>query len=124
VSINHREKDIKMQTKSNVLSVKKKIQDHILAHYNPREYGVRSKTSALKMQVQAVSDRSTPTDYHRGLKLAQNGEYLISYYDKRKYLESLNINPKNKKFDDYKVDHTYNHLIAREIDSLTKKGKK
>ncbi len=55
------------------------------------------------------------------IKLVESGDFLVYYYDQRKFLDSLNLNNKNnREFDDQEVWNMYKLLVSRSIDRLTK----
>lgn len=105
---------IKVAGNSNRKEVKDTIQAHILDHYdNPVDF----------MEQMDVFD-NMPTKWHAGQEMAREGFYDIYYDDQREFLESLNINPKGKKFNDDRVFQTYTSLIGRESENLYNKLQK
>ena len=57
-----------------------------------------------------------PTRWHAGQELAKGGSYLIYNQDMADFLDSLNINPKGKKFSEDKSFQMY--TIGRESERL------
>lgn len=109
--------------RSNSKEVKTKIQKHILGFINPKDYGVRYKASALEKDVNAVKFGRNATNYNAGRRLAQGGNFLIASDDIDKFIKSLNINPKNKKFSQEETQKLYEHLVGREVETILKPKK-
>lgn len=105
--------------KSTTKSVKQAINEHILEHFSPESYGGgENALDNLKDQLKSFS--YMPTDYAKGVYMAQGGTFLIYYQDQRDFLNSLGINPDNKHFSDNKVFEQYCHLIGRQVAELVR----
>lgn len=93
---------------SNRKEVSDNIQAHILDYYdNPVDF----------MEQMDAMDW-LPTRWHAGQELAKGGSYLIYNGDMADFLDSLNINPKGKKFSEDKSFQMYTSLIGRESERL------
>ena len=91
--------------KSNCKYVKNLIRIHIGDYYSDTE---------LKDQVDAIKCNTYPTDYHAVYHMVESGCFLIYNHDIIAFLDSLGINPNNKKYDEYDSFKLYCHLIARD----------
>ena len=93
---------------SNRKEVSDNIQAHILEYYdNPVDF----------MEQMDAMDY-LPTRWKQGEEIAKGGSYLIYNGDMADYLDSLNINPKGKKFSEDKSFEMYTSLIGRESERL------
>lgn len=72
----------------------------------------------LKQQLRSFD--YMPTDYAKGVYMAEGGTFLIYYQDQRDFLDNLDINPNNKEFSDNKVFEQYCHLIGRQVAELVR----
>lgn len=105
--------------KSTTKQVKQLINEHILEEFTPDNYGGGdSAIENLKDQL-SVFDYM-PTDYAKGVYMAQGGTFLVYTKDMEKFLNSLGINPDNKKYSDNKVFEQYCHLIGRQVAELVR----
>ena len=102
--------------KSNTTEVKNKINSHILSYFNGWDSG--NAIDNLKEQLKSFD--YMPTDYAKGVYMAEGGTFLIYYREQREFLNSLGINPDNKEYSDNKVFEQYCHLIGRQIAELVK----
>ena len=92
--------------KSNRKEVSANIQAHIKDYYDSPEDFVN--------QMEAMKDSRHPTAWSWGQEYARGGGYLIYNSDMEDFLNTLNINPKGKKFNDEQVFNNYTSLIGRE----------
>lgn len=91
--------------KSNSKEVSEKVQEHVKDHYENDIVLLREDTDACGSAVAMV----------------EGGNFLISYYDQRKFLDSLHINNNsNKEFSDQDVWNMYKLLVSRAIEKLVK----
>lgn len=75
----------------------------------------------LKSNLKAVSGMpETPTIYHQAKYLVDGGMFLCYHSDIQEFLETLNINPKNKTFTNQQSWDLYKHLIAKAIEKIVK----
>ena len=103
-----KEKKVETAGTSNRKEVSDNIQAHILDYYdNPVDF----------MEQMDAMDW-LPTRWHAGQELAKGGSYLIYNGDMADFLDSLNINPKGKKFSEDKSFQMYTSLIGRESERL------
>ena len=103
-----KEKKVETAGTSNRKEVSDNIQAHILNYYdNPVDF----------MEQMDAMDW-LPTRWHAGQELAKGGSYLIYNGDMADFLDSLNINPKGKKFSEDKSFQMYTSLIGRESERL------
>ena len=105
--------------KSTTTSVKTKINEHILSYFD-RDAGWSSDDRLANLKEQLKSFDYMPTDYAKGVYMAEGGTFLIYYIDQEEFLNSLGINPDNKQFSDHKVFEQYCHLIGRQVAELVK----
>ena len=103
--------------------VTNELRDHILSYF---EYEVSDNQTefntlnALKEQIRYMQN-SNESDYDTAYRLVQGGQFLIYYQDVTEFLNSLNINDKNKTFTDDQAWRLYCHLLARETVKLINK---
>ena len=66
------------------------------------------------------------TDYHKGVRLVEGGDFLISYYDQRKALSKIYGTPKAQadKYSDDKVWQQYKHICGRAYEAIAKEKPK
>lgn len=100
-----------MKKSTNTKEVKKQIRAHIQEFMTPLE---------LKANAEALIDRQNPTLYHAVRHMAEGGSFLCYYDEVKDFLNSLGINPDNKKYSDEKSWELYCHLIARDSELLIK----
>lgn len=114
---------VNTQGKSTRKEVKNKIQQHILEYYGEDYTGEKGLPAddAFVRQMDAMGEIN---NWNNGKRIAEGGSYLIYTEDMRNFLDSLNINPKGKKFSDDKVFSTYTNLIGRESANLYDKIQK
>lgn len=105
---------------SNSKFVKDKIRKHILSQYNAKDYGVRTRIDALKMELNSVRE-SRDSDYNAGTRLVNGGRYNIYHADVHKFLKSLNLKGSDKKYTPQEEWALYAHLIGRETNNLVNK---
>ena len=100
-----------MKTNSRV--VENKIKEHILDTMSLED---------LKANVEGLlGSRDCLTIYHTIKYMVQGGCFLCYYHQVNEFLDSLDINPFNKKFSDEKSWDLYKHLIARVGEKMLKK---
>jgi len=104
--------------KSTTKSVKQAINMHILEQFTPDVFGGTLTLENLKYQLESFCHM--PTDYAKGVYMAEGGTFLIYYSEQRDFLNSLGINPDNKEYSDDKVFEQYCHLIGRQIAELVR----
>jgi putative heme iron utilization protein len=99
--------------RSNTKAVQTKIRKHILEHMEYKD---------LKRQAEELKKyrRDINTNWQVGKQLAEDGFFLVYTSDIEKFLNSLGINPTNKKYSPDKVFQTYTNLIGREVQNLLK----
>lgn len=91
--------------------VRQKIQLHILDFYDERgKRGLYEDYNAVKYD--------SRTREQAAKHLVEGGNFLISYFDQRKFVDSLKINDTHKEYDDQQVFDKYVSLLAREILAL------
>lgn len=105
----------KVRTNSNY--VKRKIRNHIYNNIRARDYGVRTKKDALKKQINYMRFPGE-SDYQCAKRFVTDGNFLISDWDIKRFINSLGINKERKKYDRQKTFDLYRHLIAREISQM------
>lgn len=98
--------------RTNSKEVKKKIISSIL----DCEYTIEE----LRENIKACSLTQT-SNYGDCLLFVENGAFEVYTSEKILFLESLNINPNNKKFTNDESEKLYNHLFARELSNLINK---
>jgi len=97
----------------------KQVQDQVKQHVLDQIESVE----ILRANMDAAWSQEIPnTNYHKALRLAQWGEFLISYFGERNFLNSLDINPQNKEYTDEQVDKLYNHLVAKQCAKIVGEG--
>ena len=94
---------------------RQKIQAHILERYDEEMGGVQG----LRENVQAAR-HPRDSEEEAAIRLVEGGDFLISYYDQRQFIDSLELNDTKKDYSDGEVWHKYKHLLAREINNLIK----
>ena len=105
--------------KSTTTSVKNKINEHILSYFD-KDMGGDSDNTLDNLKQQLKSFDYMPTDYAKGVYMAEGGTFLIYYVEQRDFLNSLGINPDNKEYSDNKVFEQYCHLIGRQVAELVR----
>ena len=92
--------------------VKQQLNDHILSYFAPDMYG-NDDTALNNLKDQLKSFDYMPTDYAKGLYMANGGTFLVYYREQRDFLGELLEETEHER------EHkTYCHLIARQIAEL------
>lgn len=105
--------------KSNTKEVKNKINKHILSYFT-QDDGWDNDNTIDNLKEQLKSFDYMPTDYAKGVYMAEGGTFLIYTRDMEEFLNGLGINPSNKEYSDNKVFEQYCHLIGRQIAELVR----
>lgn len=93
--------------------VRQKIKNHILEHYDERGIaGIAEDMETVKYNNMGDNDAAK--------HIVEGGNFLISYYDQRAFIDSLDINDTHKEYSDDQVFKKYVALLAREIVNLVK----
>lgn len=108
------------QGNSNRKEVREAIQKHIKEYYEDEDNW--EENFIHDMENQKYGYNVNPWQW--GKQLAENGTFLIYDEDIDKFMNSLKINPKGKKFNNQKTFETYTNLIGRESARLYEKLKK
>lgn len=101
---------------TNSKEVKTKVRDHIQEFMTPEELK-ETVTSIMK------NDRRYDTLYHAVKYMAEGGSFLCYYTDVNIFLNSLEIIPEGKEYDDDASWRLYCHLIARDSELLIRHAK-
>lgn len=105
--------------KSTTKQAKSYIRNHMLSHFDAKDYGVRSRLDAMKMDADSASaGYKNIGPYQKGKKLAEAGSFAISYHDQKQMLSRVYGKSNVSKWSDDKAFKTYTHLIGREYDSM------
>lgn len=109
--------------KSNSKEVKTKVLNHIIDYIDEWD---NAETIQEKVINQLDNMKNHREDiYHACIRLVQGGEFLVSSYDIREFINSLDLNNNsNKVFDDMQVFNMYCLLLARELETIYYKGVK
>lgn len=107
------------QGNSNRKEVREAIQKHIKEYYEDEDNW--EENFIHDMENQKYGYNVNPWQW--GKQLAENGTFLIYDEDIDKFMNSLKINPKGKKFNNQKTFETYTNLIGRESARLYEKLK-
>lgn len=104
--------------RSTTKSVVNQIQEHVLNHFT-EDYGweVGTPETNLRDQIESMAYPNESV-YQTAKRWVEGGSALVYYGEQREFLDSLDINPKNKTFTDQQVFDTYVALLAREITKL------
>jgi hypothetical protein len=95
-----------------------KVQEHVLSYFTS-DMGWNNDNSTANLTEQINSMRiGNENNYMTGLHLVEGGTFLIYYQEQEDFLNSLGINPENKKYSNQQVWDLYKHLLAREIQKL------
>ena len=93
-----------------------KVQEHILRSFFDWERGVLPQ-QALKNQINYMK-HDTETDYQAAKRLVEGGQFFVYHYDVNDFMNDLDINDKQKDYDDKETWDLYVHLLSREICKL------
>ena len=102
--------------KSNSKEVRQKIYNHIKDTFQDLEYeGCDTLKEKIIKQIDYMKyDRETI--YNTCYRLAEEGTFLVSNYDIREFVNSLDLNNKsNKQFNDDDTCKMYFNLLANEL---------
>lgn len=115
-----------MKLRSTTKKAKNIIRSEMLSYYNPKDYGTRSKLSAIDMDVKAVKiPRYDHTDYHSMKRLVRGGNFAIYNGDIAKMLQKIYGKETVSKLERQgKLLDAYSHLLAREYAEMKRKGQK
>lgn len=98
--------------RTNNKQVKDLVKEHVLGYWTLEE---------IKHDLEAVKNHKHDNNqYILASRLVENGNFLVYHTDVVKFLNSLGINPDNKKFTDRKSWDLYQHLLATNIVELLK----
>jgi hypothetical protein len=107
--------------KSTTREAKEIIRNEMLSHFNAKDYGVKNRLDAIKIDAKSAWYQGIPdTDYHKGANLVQNGSFACYYSDQKIMLGKIYGKENVDKWDGQKTHETYKHLIAREYSALVK----
>lgn len=103
-------------------AVKAKLNEHILSHFD-ESHGWESDDRLANLKDQLRSFDYMPTDYAKGIYMAEGGTFLVYYREQRDFLGDLLEETefeREHKYSDDQVFKTYCHLIARQIAEMVR----
>lgn len=108
--------------KSNSKEVKTKVLNHIIDYIDEWDNGETIQEKVID-QVNHCMNHNNDSVYHTCIRLVEGGSFMISSYEQRQFINSLNLNNNsNKVFDDMQVFKMYCLLLARELETIYYKG--
>jgi hypothetical protein len=105
--------------KSTTTTVKKDINTHILSYFT-QDMGWTSDNALANLKEQLNSFDYMPTDYAKGVYMAEGGTFLVYTIDMEDFLNGLGINPEHKEYSEQQVFKQYCHLIGRQVAELVR----
>lgn len=110
--------------KSNSKEVKAKVLNHIIDYIEEWDNGETIQEKVID-QVNHSMNRNNDSVYNTCYRIVEGGSFMISSYEQRQFINSLDLNNNsNKVFDDMKVFNMYCLLLARELETIYYKGVK
>ena len=109
---------------SNTSAARKAIRDHMMSYYDDyNNYeGAKDPLDAMAMDAEAASGGST--DWAKGKRLAEDGNFAVYTDDQRDFLKSIYVPQDVDKWSSDKVFDRYANLIGREYSRMIAERKR
>jgi hypothetical protein len=106
--------------KSTTTTVKNDINRHIYSYFGESYSGKPVNDCLANLKDQLKSFDYMPTDYAKGVYMAEGGTFLVYTQDMEDFLNGLGINPDHKEYSEQQVFKQYCHLIGRQVAELVR----
>ena len=101
---------------------KQRINDHVMSYFTADHGWTESNSPKEALQEQLKSFDYMPTDYQKGVYMAEGGSFLVYYTDQRDFIKKTleQTEEEANKYTDQKVFETYKHMVGKAVERLAK----